>query len=509
MKRNSGFFFLLVVILFSKGFAAVPVGFGDFFPSDEDRFRLAIQDAKRAQTSEVNRNLIDITPWNNKIIWNDAKTHILVVSLVPRWVLQFYLSPAAMAGIKRNELNVGGVRIGLNQGDIDFFRADGALNCSNHVFPNYKHGLRGYNVSWVTIVPEIQGFINDYRNSKLAEAGEDGAMVEQLRLRLNQRLGLPPDSFIPEGRDRGKLVVEQWINIKDLFRPSVDAEIFDSDALPDSIYPRSDFYAGIVHNLALDLFNAPFLSDIQRRVFLTVDWIAEADRTHKNRFLAWYTNQKRSLQEEDEYLGRNNYPWTRLGYTYDYSIEAFNRGIFFGCSEFCVKPESVASMNAIYSLDRYSRNDVTNYYKDKIREQFKSEINWAIDNMILGRELLEKVKVHLSFKNSLFKDDDRVRQMELIIVMFGHYGRDGSLIKNYAEQVNSMMTTKMNAYNNVRTLIKEYISFGVDGSLERIFDDARGEMFMHLRLLLQSVKFYEETSKIATEIAQQVHSEAA
>ena len=112
-------------------------------------------------------------------------------------------------------------------------------------------------------------------------------------LRLEQLLGLPPNSGY-------KHFVEIWVKPEDLFRPCADSEIDD---------------------YACDL---SFPSD--------------ADSTHIN----WF----------NETIGYNkDYPWTRLGYTYDW--KKTKNGVKNGLSEFIIRKNSNVVINAIYETKNY------------------------------------------------------------------------------------------------------------------------------------------------------------
>lgn len=113
---------------------------------------------------------------------------------------------------------------------------------------------------WVTVVPYLKNFCR-----------ECGLKGEALDMRLRQRLGLPP------GAAKNRFV-EFWVDPADLFRPSPDPEITDREAELD--FPVSTR-------------------------FVTV---SEGHRK-------WFNNQKKSSYSDQ------GYPWTRLGYTYDWGAK--------------------------------------------------------------------------------------------------------------------------------------------------------------------------------------------
>jgi hypothetical protein len=141
---------------------------------------------------------------------------------------------------------------------------------------------------FVTVVPEVKNFCAD---PALARAG--------LTLRLEQLLGLPPKN--------GKVkFVQLWVDPADLFRPCPDPEISDSRC-------GLDFPTG----------------------FLTVSL----------NYVGWFDRQYC-----DSY-GTNGYPWTRLGYTYDWGLPQEKGHV--GKSEFVIKPGSKVKICSVTPTDEY------------------------------------------------------------------------------------------------------------------------------------------------------------
>ncbi|NTU53983.1 MAG: hypothetical protein HGA97_09860 [Chlorobiaceae bacterium] len=138
---------------------------------------------------------------------------------------------------------------------------------------------------WVTTVPEVKNFCKRSKNST--------------SLRLEQLLGLPPNS----GKTK---FVEMWVKPGDLFRPSADPEISDHEAEIDFRTPSA--------------------------------YIKTSD-TYKK----WYSDLK------SQSYGENGYPWTRLGYTYDWANHKNNIGM----SEFVVMPGSTVEIYSITSTLEY------------------------------------------------------------------------------------------------------------------------------------------------------------
>ena len=141
---------------------------------------------------------------------------------------------------------------------------------------------------WVTVAPELKNFCRKLNLSS-----------RKLTLRLEQLLGLPPNS-------RKTVFKEIWVDPGDLFRPSPDPEITDREAGLD--FPKSD-------------------------KFLTVD----------NNHICWFNKTRGNS------YSNGGYPWTRLGYTYDWG----NPTSEIGLSEFVIKKGAPIAIHAVVSVDAY------------------------------------------------------------------------------------------------------------------------------------------------------------
>ena len=147
---------------------------------------------------------------------------------------------------------------------------------------------------WVTAVPQLQGFCQTY--AATAET--------PLTLRLEQLLGLPPNN----GKTR---VVEMWVNPADLFRPSPDGEVDDTVA-------------------ELELPGPERFASQQDYEF------------HRD----WY-NLQLSIDDYDN--PAKGYPWTRLGYTYDWGNPASEVGL----SEFVITAGATIKIENVYETTAY------------------------------------------------------------------------------------------------------------------------------------------------------------
>lgn len=146
---------------------------------------------------------------------------------------------------------------------------------------------------WVTTVPELKNFSRDNRLAKLPP--------KDLTLRLEQLMGLPPNN----GKDR---FVEIWVSPRDLFRPSPDPEITDMEAELD--FPVSSRFIAV-----------------------------------SEKHILWFNELK------DKSYGDGGYPWTRLGYTYDWG----NRESEVGLSEFIIVEGSEVNIYSVTKTADYCK----------------------------------------------------------------------------------------------------------------------------------------------------------
>jgi hypothetical protein len=142
--------------------------------------------------------------------------------------------------------------------------------------------------TWVTAAPELHEFCAKQRLN-----------TEDMTLRVEELMGLPPHN----GKTR---FVAFWVDPADLFRPSPDPEITD-------------------HEAALDF-------PVSSR-FVTVS----------DAHIAWF-----NAQEAASY-GENGYPWTRLGYTYDWGNPCSNVGL----SEFVIRSGVTVEVQSVTLNDEF------------------------------------------------------------------------------------------------------------------------------------------------------------
>ena len=160
--------------------------------------------------------------------------------------------------------------------------------------------------AWVTVVPEMKTFFV-------------GKECPPTRERIVQALGLHPH---PDWTGAYKVMVEMWVDPDILFRPCPDPEITDHEAelatrIADSIFWKypSD------HNA--------FLTFEQGVYFMESAWSALGQMN----FQQWYENRTATMYSTEGDVKDWGWPWTRLGYTYDWG----NPDDHVGLSEFIVR----------------------------------------------------------------------------------------------------------------------------------------------------------------------------
>ena len=145
---------------------------------------------------------------------------------------------------------------------------------------------------WVTTAPELLERMQK-ENPK------------DIDLRLKQLLGLPPNAVY-------KYFIEFWVRPQDLFRPCPDQDI--SDKACDLCFPQ------------------------------------DADST----YIAWVNENRISRYYPCELYDK--YPWTQLGYTYDWNPKNTTH---IGLSEFVIKPHKYIVIKKKYTTKDYLKNAIS------------------------------------------------------------------------------------------------------------------------------------------------------
>lgn len=152
---------------------------------------------------------------------------------------------------------------------------------------------------WVTIAPNLQEFCRNY-------AAEHSDSPEQLTERLEQRLGLPPGagktSFM-------EITVKDPSTPKHLFRPCSTQSVDSNTCAPGS--PATG-----------------------------------------NSYKLWFLSQYYSSFGT---AAPNSYPWTSLGYTFDWALADDGRMLRYGESEFVIPQGAPIRIESVASTQEYCR----------------------------------------------------------------------------------------------------------------------------------------------------------
>ncbi|WP_432736929.1 hypothetical protein [Maridesulfovibrio sp. FT414] len=159
-----------------------------------------------------------------------------------------------------------------------------------------KHKLSPTTNIWITASPELKYFFRDNGFWPGTHAGRV--------LRIEQLLGLPRD-------DGNVRFIEFWVKPNDLFRPSADPDPSDHEAQLE--YPwKTNRFQSMAPKQMIHEYVSPEVPD---RAYTYAQWFENLNAT--------------------SYTASPPYPWTRLGYTYDWSDDRHNNG-HVGLSEFIV-----------------------------------------------------------------------------------------------------------------------------------------------------------------------------
>ncbi len=181
-------------------------------------------------------------------------------------------------------------------------------NFEGYPGPGQRYRNGDYEV-WVTAVPELRRFVADYQ---VDGRRPDGTALSN---RLEELLGLPP------GADH-KWMVEMWAPADRLFRPSADPEVTDHEA-----------------SLHFPHVAAPGAAQPGSVAYLSVS----------EPFQEWYARMRKKRYEPESGPA---YPWTRLGYTFDW----YDLDDPVGLSEFVVMSGSTVVIESKTPTAHYGQN---------------------------------------------------------------------------------------------------------------------------------------------------------
>lgn len=232
-------------------------------------YNAAIQDAQTMTSAKISKNLTAIVPENTNLIWENDAPGTRV--LVATWIG----SQAA---------------------------------CQNYMDPNSpgcKEGQECQNYSynsWVSVVPELKHLLGHYPTL----------------LRVAQSLGLPPPAATQTLANT--CVLELYVSPTDLFRPSADPEVSDHEAelaFPADGFRKFDDTLLIYSEMPCD----PNYCDN----------CTGSGKCGMTSYRKWYSNRRTYVYSQTSV--NSPYPWTALGYTYDWGNPIPPH---FGLSEFVI-----------------------------------------------------------------------------------------------------------------------------------------------------------------------------
>lgn len=165
-----------------------------------------------------------------------------------------------------------------------------------------------YGTTWFTAAPYLKNFCTDYSEPDLS-------------LRIKQLLGMPPNAS-------NDSVASFWVNLQDIFRPCPDPEVTD-------------------HECVVSLADGD-----PNKAALPWQWVSAGQTSRRfvkvsQEHLEWMYNYWVTSYAPTELYSK--YPWTALGYTYDWG----NPDSAVGMSEFVCLKDTQVVFESIESLDAY------------------------------------------------------------------------------------------------------------------------------------------------------------
>lgn len=265
----------LLSVLSILSLEAVRVWGAEITPAEKEVYFNALADAEEATQAEISRMLLAVVPRHDKV--NDQILHGGSI------VWEYPDDP----GNSRLKVVSFMSRAGYN------FYYEPGIGEDECVLTKSI---------WVTVVPELKNFFFHKdcppTNKRVAKA-----------------LGLNPAYDY-------EILVELWVYPKDLFRPSPDPEITDHEAELAVMITEDDWVFPSDINPFQVIDNTVLIKDLAYQSYDPMpfkEWFVELAQTSYNR----------SGGDPEDW----GYPWTRLGYTYDWG----NADDHVGLSEFIIR----------------------------------------------------------------------------------------------------------------------------------------------------------------------------
>lgn len=295
-------------------------------PAEQRAYNNAVADAQIVTQDKIFSNLLAVVPdcvvpgstpariirdhtnknrlCGSKIVWNEDLSRVLVVTFLDRASYEKYYKP--------------------------FMGQEYVLQKS----------------LWVTVVPEMKNF---FIRSCAQNTTERLETCPPTAKRIHELLGINPQRTY-------EILVEMWVDPKDLFRPSADPEITDheSDA-PRIVQGGVDWVYPSDSNPFL--FPKSFSLDLSQK-YVEAKW----DMSNPNRiwdYKSWFEMRIFGVPSPDPNdpsqaipsiykTADGGWPWTQLGYTYDWG----NPKNHVGLSEFVIRLDPARGGQVTVKLER-------------------------------------------------------------------------------------------------------------------------------------------------------------
>ena len=269
LRRLSGLFMVSLVVVFSLSL----LNGCSKDTSAYDPYTAYLQaciDASNISPDKISKSLTAITPENTNLVWENGVvgSRVLVVSWVDQNACNIYKCPPG----------------GCAPADT----------CKEGRECQYSRD------TYVTLAPELKNFFTKETATPM---------------RIAQLLGLPPTDAVDK-----VCFLEMWVSPSDLFRPSPDPEVTDHEA--EIAFPSAKYSSRFRQYSSTEL------------VFADMNCDPEMCPSCNEWNQCGYTTYESYIKNRKKYIftAAKPYPWTSLGYTYDWGNPVNHVGL----SEFVI-----------------------------------------------------------------------------------------------------------------------------------------------------------------------------
>ena len=263
--------FLLLLLFVSPAFSAEQVS-----PDDSAAYKKALEDTRETSQSEIVKDLLAVVPRADSINYRHLSGDDII------W---------------EDPDNPGKSRVLV----VAFMSSKDYRKLYEPYMGKAYYSL-GKSL-WVTVAPEMRNFFIGDKTCPPAKG------------RIIQLLGLHPTE-----NAEYNVLVEMWVDPGDLFRPCPDPEITDHESELATQIGSTEYW------VYPSDFNA-FLQIDPFALFQDAYW--KVTQTFKE----WYRDRAKNMYNTEGDISTWGWPWTRLGYTYDWG----NPDNHVGLSEFIIR----------------------------------------------------------------------------------------------------------------------------------------------------------------------------